>query len=140
MKKIDSKGRFIKQYPKEKRICPTCSNIFIVSSYDKQKYCCKKCANRRQGRGYDSPHWKGGVAIRQKNGYVRIYLKPKLYTQEHRLVMEKYLGRKLKPTEAIHHINGKKDDNRIGNLELVNKGVHYGKVICPHCQKEFLIR
>ena len=118
----------------------TCNKGFLAYPNAAQRYCSQSCAASRQGRGYKSPYWKGGVAIRQGNGYVRIYLEPKRYAQEHRLVMEKHLGRKLKPTEAIHHINGKKDDNRVENLKLVDRGVHYGQVICPHCQKEFLIR
>src|SRR3990167_5771588 len=40
------------------------------------------------------------------------------YIAEHRLVMEKKIGRYITPQEAIHHINNIPTDNRIENLEL----------------------
>lgn len=40
------------------------------------------------------------------------------YVQEHRLVLEKHLGRFLLPTEVVHHIDGNHANNDISNLQL----------------------
>lgn len=46
---------------------------------------------------------------------------------QHRLAMERHLGRALLPTEVVHHVNHKKDDNRIENLELCESIVAHMK-------------
>jgi hypothetical protein len=76
--------------------------------------------------GKNNGMWKGGRTICKKHNapYVLIkdrnhpFANPGGYVYEHRLVMEKYLGRYLKPIEIVHHINKDTSDNRIENLKL----------------------
>lgn len=77
-------------------------------------------------------HFKGGVGAKKQrgDGYVAIYFPehPKANKEglimEHRLVMECYLGRWLDDDECVHHINHKRNDNRLCNLRLMTKSEH----------------
>lgn len=104
----------------------------------------KKAIRDGHKKGEESKAWKGGK-IKNSNGYIMIY-KPnhpfgrRLYVLEHRLVMEKYIGRYLLKNELIHHINGKNDDNRLSNLKIVIINHHYSEITCPKCNFKFLIK
>lgn len=75
-----------------------------------------------QPKGELSHNWKGGRSIIHKYGKAAWVVRTVGDKQilEHRLVMEQHLGRKLKSTEWIDHINGDPTDNRIENLRLMN--------------------
>ena len=67
----------------------------------------------------------------KENGYImrRVLNHPhsnkRGYIPEHRLLIEEKLGRLLIPRkELVHHINGVRDDNRLGNLKLSNPKDH----------------
>jgi DNA-binding CsgD family transcriptional regulator len=80
-------------------------------------------------RGKRNPLWRGGKTI-SDDGHVMVRstdhpnAMPNGYMFEHRLVMEKYLGRLLQKNEIVHHVNGIKDDNRTENLKVMTQAEH----------------
>lgn len=88
---------------------------------------CSRVNNPMSGRsGSSNPHYKGGRYINQ-DGYVLVLVPGpgrSKYVLEHRLKMEKKLGRKLKRSEIVHHRNEIKHDNRLRNLKLDSNSNH----------------
>lgn len=88
----------------------------------------KKISESLKGKyiGKNNPNWKSKRKIHK--GYIYLYkpLHPfannKRYVREHRSVIEKAMGRYLKPKERVHHWNEKRDDNHIENLCLFRQG------------------
>lgn len=70
-------------------------------------------------------NWKGGKKMRKGYQLIRVPDHPNRdnqnYVPEHRLVVEKVIGRYLTSDEIVHHINEVMTDNRPENLYIFDK-------------------
>lgn len=113
-----------------------CQYLYLSNRFKGRKFSKewrKKISEAVKDRiGSKNSNWKGG---RRKciDGYIDIYqpmhpfANKRGYVKEHRLVMEKHLGRYLKPEEVVHHINGIPNDNRLKNLKLFANNIDHHK-------------
>jgi predicted nucleic acid-binding Zn ribbon protein len=128
-------------------ICQICGSEY--KRYEppgRSKYCSKACHNEAQRLlvGELNPQWKGGTSrwIDRQSGYVFVKLPNGKRIQEHRLIMQRIIGRDLFPEERVHHRNGIRDDNRDDNLQLMENNADHQKqhaqdnpdVIHKHCE------
>ena len=99
--------------------CPMYGKEMTTETREKMRAVWKDSADRRRhGR---KKHSGGYILVYEpdhpcadKGGYVL----------EHRLVMERHIGRHLTKDEYVHHVNENKQDNRLENLLLTNKAEH----------------
>ena len=129
-----------------------CKNCGIVKVSFGKFFCSRNCRTeyiKMNGLrlGKNNPNFglrrAEGNRIKNSRGYkmVRCSNHPNAvgcYILEHRLTMEKQIGRYLEKNEIVHHKNGIRTDNRIENLELLTSNHppgHY-PITCPKCGYE----
>ena len=112
------------------KVCPRCGDTFSTVPSTNLTYCSRHCyelartLSSTAGRMHNGRH-----AIRDHSGYIRIWepdhpAASQGRVLEHRWVVEQALGRILRSDEHVHHVNGVKDDNRSGNLRVLDAQEH----------------
>lgn len=111
--------------------CEVCGKerwVELVRGEPTDKTCgCNYTHSEETRKKLSKGRWAGGKS-KSSHGYVTVNLRsdsPFLpmairnhIVYEHRLVMAEHLGRCLDKSEIVHHKNGKRDDNRLENLEI----------------------
>jgi len=120
MKKYFTKTRICKDCKKKYKYCTT------AAAHNKWKGSCKKCTFYEACASFSKTKNK-------ISGYINIKIPWHPYANgrwvpEHRWIMEKKLRRFLKRGEVVHHINEKRDDNRIENLRLYKDHTTHAQV------------
>lgn len=109
-----------KSWLKYKQTCLVCSKEFIPPRMaEGGTYCSRKCRGKHVTK--DRIERKGYWYIRlpehpdsSKQGYIA----------EHRVIMEKIIGRRLQKHEDVHHIDHNKKNNTVRNLEVLDAADH----------------
>ena len=93
-------------------------------------------------RGKEHWKWRGGKTT--LNGYKarkvhdHPYATARGYVYDHRLIMEKSIGRYLEPTERVHHIDGNPLNNRLKNLIILTHREHIHTHVNPDAKWDLL--
>lgn len=95
-----------------------CSVDGCNDAHEAKGYCTFHYRRAIAGREVDAPRRAStGSGTTDADGYRKVYVdgRPR---REHRVLMERILGRPLADHEEVHHKNGVRHDNRPENLEL----------------------
>lgn len=113
------------------KACPVCDKeLRLKPSQGGIQYCSRWCMGTAKiAQPLDRMH-NGKSARLDPKGYVLIWepehpnKSMKGWQFEHRVVVEKLLGRYLARDEHVDHINQQKSDNRPGNLQVLSPSAH----------------
>lgn len=98
--------------------CKNCGKEFYSTRND---FCSKKCVYEYRKKTYDHHkiYEENGYLVRYEGGYNK-----KGNVKIHREVVEKAIGRRLRPDEVVHHTDGDRKNNKLENLQVLSRGDH----------------
>jgi hypothetical protein len=102
--------------------CERCGCAFLGRVDKRRRYCSRKCSPPPVHEGAANNRYNGGLCFNQgrwliccRDGTTMLYS---------RAVVAAELGRLLTPDEIVHHRNGRTDDDRAENLQVVTRAEH----------------
>lgn len=121
-----------------------CKNKITYVAYYKGNGRCRSCARKQEfaeGRPFSDSHKKAisisklgsnhpkwavvGSYYKDRSGYIKEKIDDGKWVAQQKIVVEKYIGRKLLKGEVVHHIDGNKSNNSLDNLYVFSKvGLH----------------
>jgi hypothetical protein len=116
----------------EIKVCKYCYKEFTAKGWKRENvFCNNNCMNAwRRENGWPKAVKQGTVRQNQRknNRDYTLVKMGKKWRAEHRLIMERMIGRPLRNEERVHHKNGIKNDNRESNLRLCANASEHKKI------------
>lgn len=103
-----------------------CKNKATIKPYEKGLFCSSRCALahvRTREHQINAAKKAALVNIAKYRGTGKGYIK-EITKHQHRVVMEKMLGRKLRKGEIVHHVDSDKQNNDPKNLQVMTQAEH----------------
>ena len=110
--------------------CENCGKLAVKPNVG-ARFCGRACWSAFS-QGEYAPNWQGGLAWKKKNdgymvrtcrGHHRATSQNRVY--DHILIVEQAMGKPLRRTAEVHHVNENKEDNRNCNLVVCHDDAYH---------------
>lgn len=117
-------------------VCVQCEKPFYASPSRLAELgesgCCSRACQSAYFTGPRNKHWRGGKYTTSADGVVHVRLETgrgAKHIREHRMIVARAIGRTLKTSEVVLHINNDHSDNKPSNLYLCASRSVSGRIL-----------